>query len=219
MGGFLKWRRSPPLRYYVYISQSKLDILIPQLPESHLRTLTADIKINMGVVAAGITKSATAASPELSAKAGVLTDYIEKQQGWVGNLADPRRYVRDTASLRHGVMQDYAAELAVFVGVINGLKLALIGSPASLIGAAADAEANHSVDYYLLSFLSNVAESLPSENDLSHDDRRYFNRAIDSALTVGLSLPSSRRLEFLAKPLFRSDEVLVATPIWVALAD
>jgi hypothetical protein len=219
MGGSFSWRRSPPLRYYLYISQSKLDVLIPQLPESRLRALTADIRINMGVVAAGVAKPATAASPELSAKAGVLTDYLEKQQGWVGSLADPGRYVRDIASLRHGVMRDYAADLAVFAGVVNGLKLALIGSPASLIGAAADTEANHSVDYYLLRFLSDAAESLPSEEDLSQDDRQRFGHAIDRALSVGLSLPAKLNLEFLAKPLFRSDGMLVATPIWVALAE
>lgn len=219
MGGSFPWRRSPRLRYYVYISQSKLDVLIPQLPESRLRALTADIRINTGVVSAGVATSGTAASPELAAKAGVLTDYLEKQQGWVGSLADPGRYVRDVASLRHGVMQDYAADLAVFAGVVNGLKLALIGSPASLIGAAAAAEANHSVNYYLLRFLSDAAESLPSEEDLSHDDRERFGRAIDRALSVGLSLPAKLNLEFLAKPLFRSDGMLVATPIWVALAE
>jgi len=219
MGGSFPWRRSPPLRYYVYISQSKLDVLIPQLPESRLRALTADIRINVGVVAAGVATAGTAASPELSAKAGVLTDYLEKQQGWVGSLTAPGRYVRDVASLQHGVLQDYAADLAVFAGVVNGLKLALIGSPASLIGAVANAEANHSVNYYLLRFLSHTAESLPSEEDLSHDDRQRFGQAIDRALRVGLSLPAKLNLEFLARPLFRSDGMLVATPIWVALAE
>lgn len=172
----------------------------------------------MGVVAASVGKSDKAASPELSAKARVLTDHLESQD-WVGSLADPGRYVRDVASLRHGVMEDYGASLAVFVGVVNGLKLALIGSPASLVGTAADADANHSVDYYLLRFLSEAADALPSEEDLSASEREFFEHAIGRALNVGLSLPTSLRLEFLAKPLFHADGVLVATPIWVALAD
>lgn len=219
MRGLFKRRKSSPLRYYLYISQSKLDVLVPQLPEPRLRALTADIRVNMGVVAASVKTSDKAASPELSARAKILTNYLESQQGWVGTLAEPGRYLRDIASLRHGVLENYAANLAVFVGLVNGLKLALIGSPASLIGAAAQADANHSVDYYLLRFLGEAAESLPAEEDLNEHERQFFEHAIDRALTVGLSLPTSQRVEFLAKPLFHAEGVLVATPIWVAFAD
>lgn len=58
----------------------------------------------------------------------------------------PSFFKKAIAPLRYGVMRDYAAELAVFADVVDGVKLALIGSPDSLVGAAGTA-ANHSLDY------------------------------------------------------------------------
>jgi hypothetical protein len=146
--------RHLPLRYYVYISQTKLEILTPQIPARFLRSVEAGIKINAAVLTAGVKKSISDPSPELAAKAGVLGDYLEKQRGWVGTVANPGRFVKGVARLQYGVMQDYWAELALFGGVVDEVKLALIGSPASLIGAAADASANHSLNYYVLKLSS-----------------------------------------------------------------
>ncbi|MEU6578309.1 SAVMC3_10250 family protein [Streptomyces sp. NPDC046805] len=207
--------RNHPLRYYVYISQTKLEILIPQIPARLLRSLEAEIKINVSVFAAGVKKTASAPSPELAAKAGVLGNYLEKQTGWVGTLTDPGRYVKGVASLQYGVMRDYAAELAIFGGEVDGVKIALIGSPASLIGVAADTAANHSLDYYVLKFLRGEAESARG----SSEGWTPYEAAVDGALNAGVLPPTCLRLEFLAKPLFYNDRVLVATPIYVALAD
>jgi hypothetical protein len=207
--------RNRPLRYYVYISQTKLEILIPQIPARLLRSLEAEIKINVAAFAAGVKKTASTPSPELAAKAGVLGDYLEKQTGWVGTVTDPGRYVKGVASLQYGVMQDYAAELAFFGGEVDGVKLALIGSPASLIGVAVDAAANHSLDYYVLKFLSGEAELARG----SRKGWRPYEAAVDGALNAGVLSPTRLRLEFLAKPLFHNDRVLVATPIYVALSD
>ena len=226
MRNILKRSRKLPIRYYVYISQTKLEMLVPQIPSPLLRSLEAEIKVNVAVVAAGVRRSASAPSPELAARAGVLSVYLEKQ-GWVGTLADPGQYVKGVASLQYGVMRDYAAELVFFGGVVDGVKLALIGSPASLIGAAADTTANHSLDYYVLKFLSAAAERAGADADerqppgwpRQEDPSGRYEKAVDEALNAGVLPGTSVRLEFLAKPLFRSDSVLVATPIYVALAD
>jgi hypothetical protein len=214
MPNIFKRSSNRPLQYFVYISQTKLEILIPQIPARLLRSLEAEIKINVAAFAAGVKKTASAPPPELAAKAVVLSDYLEKQSGWVGTLADPGRYVKGVASLQYGVMQDYAAELAFFGGVVDGVKLALIGSPASLIGAAADTAANHSLDYYVLKFLRQQAE-----NAREGGDGASYETAVDGALSAGVLPPTRLRLEFLAKPLFHNLRVLVATPIYVALAD
>lgn len=214
MPSVLKQSRNRPFRYYIYISQTKLEILLPQVPERLLRSLEADIKINVVAFAANVKKSTSAPSPALAAKAGVLSEYLEKQRGWVGTLANPGRYVKGVATLQYGVMQDYAAELAFFGGEVDGMKLALIGSPASLIGAAADTAANHSLDYYVLRFLRQQAEDAQeSESGASYE------AAVEAALTDGVLPPTRLQLEFLAKPLFHNDRVFIATPIYVALAD
>ncbi|MFJ2558896.1 MULTISPECIES: DUF7019 family protein [unclassified Streptomyces] len=112
-------------------------------------------------------------------------------------------------------MQDYAAELAFFGGEVDGVKLALIGSPAGLIGVTADTAANHSLDYYVLKFLRGEAELARG----SSEGWTPYEAAVDDALNADVLSPTRLRLEFLAKPLFRNDRVLVATPIYVALAD
>ena len=216
MPSIFRRRRRFPVRYYVYISQTKLEILFPQIPARFLPSLEAEISVNVGVLAASVRKSVPDPSPELAAKAGVLSDYLDKQSGWVGTVADPGRFVKGVALLQYGVMQDYAAELVFFGGVVDGVKLALIGSPASLIGAAADATANHSLNYYDLKFLRENAESTQED---SETQRYEYEQAIDDALEVDVLPPTRHKLEFLAKVIFHNENVLVATPIYVALAD
>lgn len=207
---------SPTPRYYVYISQTKLDMLVPQIPASHLRSLEAEIKVNVAAVAVGVKKPASAPSPDLAAKTRVLCDYLEKQEGWIGTVANPGRYVKGTALLQYGVMRDYVAELVFFGGDVDGVKVGMIGSPASLIGAAADTAANHSLDYYTLKFLNRAAERDVSK-EASAD--QTYEMAVEQALQDDMLPPNQYRLEFLARPLFHNDRLLVATPIYVALAD
>lgn len=83
-------------------------------------------------------------------------------------------------------MRDHGAKLVFFGGVVDGVKLALIGSPASLIGTAADSAANHSLNYYVLKFLSADAESAGDE-----DVNGYDEAAVDEALSAGV-LPPTR---------------------------
>lgn len=251
------FKRSPapaPL-YYIYISQTKVEMLLPQLPASLLRSIEAEMKVNVAAFAVGVKKTASAPSPELTAKTGVLSAYLEKQEGWVGTVANPGRYVKGLASLQYGVIRDYAQGLAFFGGDVDGVKVGLIGSPESLIGAT-DSASNHSLDYYLLRFLDTVtedefddhAEGVPP-GDSDDEDMRYqhflhtfpegttdvpdratfyadqrrreverYEDAVERALRPGV-LPHQQRLAFLAKTLFHSDELLVATPIYVAMAD
>jgi hypothetical protein len=249
VSNFLKiFKRSstPAPLYYIYISQTKVEMLVPQIPASHLRSLEAEIKVNVAAFAVGVKKPASAPSPELTAKTKVLSDYLEKQEGWVGTVASPGRYVKGLASLQYGVILDYAAGLAFFGGDVDGVKVGLIGSPESLIGAT-DSAANHSLDYYLLRFLNSVAEEQPSDSgdedavyqdflnsfpeeatnppdrtafaaDKHRREVQSYEYAVEQALRPGV-LPHQHRLAFLAKTLFHNDRLLVATPIYVAFAD
>jgi hypothetical protein len=106
---------------------------------------------------------------------------------------------------------------------VDGVKLALIGSPTSLIGAAADAAAEHNLDAYTIQFLRRTAESAPGERlprgPGGTGEAESYEAAIDETLELGVLPPGRHQLEFLAKVLFHNDRVLVATPIYVALAD
>ena len=214
--------------FYIYVSQTKVEMLVPQIPASHLRSLEAEIKVNVAAFAVGVKKPAFAPSPELTAKTKVLSDYLEKQEGWVGTVAKPGRYVKGIASLRYGRIGNYVAGLAFFGGDVDGVKVGLIGSPESLIGAADSPATDHSLDHYLLTFLNGVAREatdppvhpafVADEDWLESEGGNGYAYAVDRALRPGV-LPHEHRLEFLAKTLFQDDGLLVATPIYVAFAD
>ncbi|MFL6546991.1 MAG: DUF7019 family protein [Candidatus Udaeobacter sp.] len=42
------------MKYYLYISGTKVDMLYPQLPPAFLRGAEADFKINLGIVSSGV---------------------------------------------------------------------------------------------------------------------------------------------------------------------
>ena len=215
---------NPVPRYYIYISQTKVEMLVPQIPRSYLRSLEAEIKVNVAPVAVGVKKPASAPSPELTAKTNVLSDYLEKKKGWVGTVASPGRYVKGVASLQYGVLRSYflkEGRLAFFgSGDVDGVKVGLIGSAASLVGTPdTDADADHSLNSYQLMFLGNVAEE-DSLEEIAAMVRNHdvAARVLDVVFEVGV-LPHQHRLEFLAKPLLHDEGLLVATPIYVAFAD
>jgi hypothetical protein len=210
-------RRNVPIRYYLYISQAKVDSLVAQIPPPFTRSFETEIRANAGILSAGLKGVAPAAPPELAAKAGILGDYIEKTEA-VGSISEPGRYIRDVASLRYGVVREYASGLAFFGGVADGAKVGLIGSPSSLVGAVPDGDANHAPYYYTLRFLSGLADAdVDTSPPVSQPPYYSFEQAVDIALAALPPMPS--RLEFLAKTLFRQPGVLLATPIYVALAD
>jgi hypothetical protein len=172
--GVFKRKSNPTPKYYIYVSETKVDMLVPQIPVSRLRSLEAEIKVNAGAFAVGVKKPASAPSPELTAKTRVISEYLERQDGWVGTVANPLRYVKGVASLQYGrIGADYGTGIAFFGGEVDGVKLGLIGSAESLIGVADSEATNHSLDYYRLRFLDSVTEQEPSDPDPDYEDAVY----------------------------------------------
>ncbi|MFD3634403.1 DUF7019 family protein [Streptomyces sp. NPDC058664] len=198
-----------PSPRYVYISPSGPGAFVPQAPAPHRRLLQARIK--MAAVAAG--KAGSGFPAGSVARAAVLRGYLDRRRSWVGTVAEPGLYVRGAARLRHGVLRDYAAELAVFAGVADGVKLALIGSPDGLGDTSWEALTDHGLDYYLLLYMRRDADRARTDGEEWPGPR--YEAAVDSMLRPGVLPAGGARLEFLAKPLFHRAGVLVATPIHV----
>ncbi|XMN10622.1 DUF7019 family protein [Streptomyces griseobrunneus] len=201
---------STPPRY-VYVSPSGPGTLVTHAPTLHRRVLEARIKM-AAAGAAGLTGSVR--SRTSFARAAVLTGYLERRRQWVGTLARPRLYVRGAAQLRHGVLRDYVAELAVFAGVVGGLKLALIGSPDGLLDEVWEAKTDHGLDYYLLEYMRHDAHTARVSSKQWVGP--WYEAAVDDMLKPGVLPSNGVRMEFLAKPLFQSNGVLVATPVFVS---
>lgn len=204
----------PVPKYYLYISATKLDNLLPQIPRAFVESFEAEFKVSVGLLSAAVRSTPTDSAAELSARVGLLSTYLDEVER-IGSVMLPERYVRGTASLRYGVVGEYASELAFFGGVVDDVKVGLIGSPASMVGEVSRSEANHAPYYYTLTFLNRIAGS---DSEVV-DEPPYYSHsaAIDIALDALPATPY--RVEFLARTLYSKSDVLVATPIYVALVD
>jgi hypothetical protein len=201
-------------KYYLYISSTKVDSLLPQIPPKFVKSFEAEIKINAGMLSATVKGKPVSEQPELSARVGLLSAYLEEKEQ-IGSIMLPDRYIKGVASLQYGVVAEYASDLAFFGGYVDGVKIGLIGASSSLIGSVSSSDANHAPYYYTLKFLNGLAQS---DKKMPRKPPYYsYSQAIDIALQA--LPPVSSRVEFLARTLYSKADIIVATPIYVALID
>ncbi|MGH9215183.1 MAG: DUF7019 family protein [Acidimicrobiales bacterium] len=215
MPRFLRRTRKPPVRYYVYLSRTKVEMLFPQISKSFSHELEVELTARTGLLDATVRRTPDEPVAQLAAQAAAVEAYLVERDE-VGSISEPARYIRGDAPLRYGIVTEYAADLAVFAGSAGAVKLGLIGSPESLVGSVASKKANHSTYYYTLEFLNGLA----SDRFEARERPPYCNsyaEAIDIALAA--LPPPDYRLEFLAKVLHSQADTLLATPIYVALTE
>lgn len=195
--GEIQYKNEDPLRqlddaelkYYVYISHTKIQMLIQQVTGIDLsgniyRLLNATLeRLNMLML--------------------------------VGSIEKPRKYISGKLLMKYGVLTDYAADLAFFGGTENNTTVALIGSSASILGQNIASTTSHSLHYYILKFLNKVVKS--GKIDGPELEGSSYQEATKVAMES--PLPGHAHLDFVAKVLFREPGLIVATPLYVALSD
>ena len=203
------------LKFYIYVSKTKVDMLYPQIPAKFLSEADAELKVNLGIVSAGLKSRSPDRPSELTGRIASLVSYIRENET-VGTVDDPRTWIQGTADLRWGIVEEYASDIALFGGSINSKVLAMLGARESIIGAAQTSQAQHGLCYYALKFFNGVAEG----NTSLLAQTPPFTASWKEAVTTGLkALPeTTHRLDFMAKVLLTEEDVLVATPLYVALA-
>lgn len=199
------------MRYYIYLSSTKIDMIFSQIKISIIGKLKASIKLNLGLIE--VSMDGDGGEKELAQKAEAVRNYILSTPE-VGTIEAPKPYIDDEADLSLGVIEDYAASIAIFAGYHAGKKIALIGSPYSLLGAPSEINTeNHGLDYYLIEFLKEHAKSdEPIGSKIPFSET--LEQAVDKALSAIVTPP--RRVLFTAKVLHVSPTLCVATPIFVA---
>jgi hypothetical protein len=209
-------RRQPDnLRYYLYLSTTKVQMLYPQIPKGVLRSLEAEVRANVGVVQATVRGVPQPIDPDRYAQAEVVASYLAKYDQ-IGTIAEPARYVRDVAPLRHGVVWEYAADIAFFGGRVGTTRVALIGSSDSMVGEPERAEARHAPFYYTLKFLRRIVEAEQTDPPANPPYASYAE-AFEIALNATTSPETN--VEFMGRLLHQESDLIVVTPIYVALAD
>ena len=203
------------MKYYIYISKTKVEMLYPQIPPDFLEGASTEIKVNLGVVSMTLKGGKTSTEAELPEKLAAVTEFILARKE-VGTIDAPKSYIRGTLPLKYSLLGNYGLDIAFFGGVFNGIKVGLIGSSSSLVGHVEKVETSHAADDYVLSFLKKMTES---DDEQSPAYPRYlsFEEAIQFALDNVRA--SVHDLDFLARVLHKEGDLLVATPMYVAMVD
>jgi hypothetical protein len=198
--------------YFVYLSQTKVNMLYPQIPQRLSRSLEAEVKANIGFLQATV-RGGKAAGPEDShARVSVVTSYLEKHDK-VGTVAQPERYIKDTATLKYGVVSEYASDIAFFGGGLGSTDIGLIGSSESMVGEVQRCESGHAPFYYTLRFLNSM-----TDHESSTRNPPYFSyrKAFDIASAAA---PLEAQAVFFAKTLHQEPGLVIATPLYVAITE
>jgi hypothetical protein len=209
------------LKYYVYISATKVGMLYPQIPPAFLKGAEAELKINLGVISTGFKAHGPEEAKELPRQVAAVEAYL-RDKGLVGTAEDPHAWISGSALMRWGRVRDYAAGIAFFGGTVGHKTVALLGSSDSIIGMPLQADSNHSLDYYTLRSLESELRRASEAADWSPPASEFYSPFSSYARSVDLAYQSLKdsdaNLEFLALVLEKRETLIVATPLYVALA-
>lgn len=217
-----------PVKYYIYISHSKVDMLFPQVPHRIKEKVATEFKLDLKVFSAS-RKTETETDPNPIARLEAVLAFI-REFGNLGTVDEPDEYFADTLPMRWAPAfmladrKDHADSLQDFVlfgGSTSSTSVALGGSCRHLLGSADEerpgfawriGSSMHGV-LYMLQLLDGRVDSALGEDM----DRGLLKHAIRR-------LPGpEQELEFMAKrlfyePLSGEKPILLGTPLYVALA-
>ena len=142
------------MRYYVYISESKVEMLYSQIPRKLLENIAGKLTIDLKLI-----KTEFSESPKektLHSKIQIVqTDLYG--QGLIGNTRAPNSYIKGVEYMKWG---HYPSGL-VYFGSTTDVIIGLGGSEKHVVGNIGDSHAHsHSATPYLLAALNEQIENI-----------------------------------------------------------
>jgi hypothetical protein len=133
------------LKYYLYVSVSKVDMLFAQIPRAFLSGVEGELTVNLGVVSTTIKQGS---DPETTyAKLGAVIRYLEKHEP-IGTVDEPKDYFRGQMLMKWGPygFDPEKSPLVYFGGTSSETIVGLGGSSHHVVGAGGSSSAHsHSV--------------------------------------------------------------------------
>jgi hypothetical protein len=221
------------MKFYTYISDTKVNMLYPQIPKSVLKKIASSLSIDLKILGVGlkIAGKSNASEETRYAKVQIVSEYIEKHLD-VGSIDAPSTYLKGTLPMQWGplVMLKEETQVVFFTGrSTNGTVLGLGGSLNHVIGRS-DASNRFESTSDLYSLLKTLETLDNSESSNYHEpntntEKYALNKVASLSRMDRIMRRPKQQLEFLAKTLLQGhsflpeDYVVLGTPIYVALAD
>ncbi|WP_455359444.1 DUF7019 family protein [Streptomyces sp. SYSU K21746] len=218
------------MRYYVYVSEAKLDMLFGQIPPKLLSRLGAEVKVDLKVVGLTVQKDRTEA--DTYGRLEVVEAYLDRNFD-ISWMNEPSTWFRGESDLR---MSGYgrAPDGPVFMmGQEGGTVVVLIGSAHHLIGQRVSPD-TAAVGHSMLPSLFRLVQQAVDDRLLTapggvprRESPAETEEMLQQVVQLGRGLrgPGSS-CEFLARRLLsgvvtdgqgRQLNVVVGTPLYVAL--
>jgi len=123
------------MRYYVYISESKVEMLYAQIPRKLIENIAGKLTIDLKLI-----KTEFSESPKektLHSKIQIIEDYLN-DQGLIGNTHALKSYIKGVEHMKWG---HYPSGL-VYFGSKTDVIIGLGGSEKHVIGNTGDSHAH-----------------------------------------------------------------------------
>ena len=169
------------IRRYLYISDTKIDIWLPQVPSASTKKITAQLGFNIGILSGKLEAQGDAktAPADRVSKCQVLEKYILEKEG-VGSPESANEWIAGTVQARVLMFPKYSAVL--FISPLLAKTLFLTGSSRHLIGASSMVEIT---PQSFPSFGSSVVEMLGrmAEKQVTFQTPTDIEWAVESTVT------------------------------------
>jgi hypothetical protein len=232
------------MKYYIYISDAKVDMLLPQIPYEAKKKIATELKIDFKVFSAS-RKTEQGEDTNRITRLEAVSKFIF-EYGDVGTPDDPGEYIADTLSMRWGPLGYWESKdtpIVYFGGVTENTLVGLTGSEKHVLGNTSTgsfyAGSNHIVLVYSLARRYKLnpkdqSKVLKLEQSLNEMEMSLHSRPMSEPIIERLTIDAvyhasheihgpEQRLEFLAKRLFYGEahgrKVILATPLYVAMAE
>jgi len=117
--------------YYVYVSDTKIDMLYPQIPTRLSKRISGELSLDFKFVGLSLKESPT--DETRYSKLRVVLRYLE-ETGQVGPIGADSAYFRGELPMKWGLTPDAGATAVVFGGKADSRLIALRGSATHVIG-------------------------------------------------------------------------------------
>jgi hypothetical protein len=209
------------MKYYVYVSDSKVDMFYAQIPANLREKIATELKIDLKVISATF-KSDANESTKFS-KLKLVTEYIERHEV-VGTVDKPENYFKGTMNMRWGPVGGRNDTIMYFGGVTDETVLGLAGSIHNVIGAPGTSDLIGALGWVPGSATPRILSALRAVIDVG-DGRKTDEFSLHSiAYATRYMHGPLQKFEFLAKRLQeekkgRGLSILLGSPFFVALAE
>jgi hypothetical protein len=197
----LRSRKARPLRYYLYISDSKLEMLFEQINPGVLKRISAEVKVDLKLASLTL-RGAENPGPTRTAKLQIVERYIDAHHN-LGTLREPgSEYFRGQMDMQWGPLVGQL-DAVLFRGYdAEGLNCVLLGgSVRHLIGQ------HPQRDVYPFSLLPEIMELVRGTEEVQ--GMRGVNSERWPSMVLGMTNifdnRPAQRLDFLAIPLIEGE--------------